>query len=600
MAFFAAAAVVAVILFGPHDAGTVPPPARPLTHPHQAKDLAERFEPDLVLERQDGFWPISVETIDELPPANGRPCLAETQGVECKPITVEQLPWNADPTSAFLDYPAANDDPEGERLSFAKALGSEAPRTKDQLYYFLTGRSPKKPLTLQYWFYYPFNYLPVRLDGIDLADVDLHEGDFEGLSVMLSAKAHRPVYVWMPRHTEEGERFTWNEGALHRRDAHPVGFVAKGSHATYESCGRKFRTARVENAPIVGEVFDVPDDHISCAPQDRYQLSNASVVNLARTWWACWPGHFGDVPPLGSVRVVGKWLEQIEAEGPQSPLFQQKFDEEHPRPCADVPAPARPVGDGEILPDPNTARALDLHGGRLDEHFEDCPEWFQRPPDGSYLVACDQVRLNSFFTSGLERPGHQGLAISGDPAPRQGTSIPAVFQSPRTGALGEATISTRQTAHPFVYAAIRAGNELRTAEFHRFEMPAGTTLRLRREGSRWHLVDVATGKSVTSAKMTTSEASRPPKAPTILTATREGGTVTVRIGAGEDPGAHLTIVGGSRHYELHPIVAFAAKPNTEYVRQLNDSGAQLHCLRAIATRDGVPAFSAAVPVTEGS
>lgn len=593
----AVAVVVIVILASPHDAGTVPPPAAPFTHPHRAETLAERFEPSLVLERQDGFWPVSVETIDSLPPANGRPCLAVRQGAECKPITVERLPWDGDRTSAFLDYPAANDDPEGQRLSFAKALGSEAPRTGDQFYYYLTGRSSKRPLTLQYWFYYPFNYLPVRRFGVDLADFDLHEGDFEGLSVLLSAKAHRPVYVWMPRHTEEGERFTWNEGALHRRGAHPVGFVAKGSHATYESCGRKFRTHWVESVSVV---LDVPDDHVSCAREDRYRISSGTtVVNLARTWWGCWPGHLGNAPELGSVRVLGQVLEQIDADGPQSPLFQQKFDEDHPRPCADVPAPAPPVGDGEVLPDPETARALNVHGGRLDEHFEDCPEWFQRPPDGSYLVACDQNRLSSFFASGLERPGRQGLAISGDPAPRQGTSIPAVFQSPRAGALGEATISTRQTAHPFVFAALRAGNELRMAEFHRFEMPAGITLRLRGKGSRWQLVNVATGKSVTSAKVTTTGAAIPPKAPTVLAAVRRGGVVTTRVAAGEDPGVRLTVVGGSRRHELHPVAVFKAKPHITYTRELHDHNMQLRFLRAITTRDGVPAFSGVMPVSEG-
>jgi hypothetical protein len=598
---FALVVVAIVLLVSPHDAGEVPVPvASPIANPHQAKTLAQRFEPSLVLERQDGFWPISVETIDRLPPAEERPCLAPRRGAQCKRVTVEQLPWDG-PTSAFLDYPAANDDPEGERRSFAKALGSEAPRTGAQLYFYLTGRSPQRPETLQYWFYYPFNYLPVRRYGVDLADVDLHEGDFEGLSVLLSAKAHRPVYVWMPRHTEEGERFTWNEGVLHRHGTHPIGFVAKGSHATYESCGRKFRTALVEHIPVVGRrVLDVPDDHVSCAPQDRYRLSaDVPMVNLARTWWACWPGHLGNAPGLGSVPVLGQALEQIDADGPQSPLFQQKFDEDHPRPCADVPAPAPPVDEGEVLPDPSTARALDVRGGRLDEHFEDCPEWFQRPPEGSYLVACDQVRLSSFFESGLERPGHQGLAISGDPSSHGNTSIPAVFQSPRAGALGEATISTRETAHPFVYAALRDGNEMRTAEFPRFQMPAGSTLRLHRGASHWRLVNLGNGKTVARAPVKTTEAASPPKAPAVLAAVRHGDEVTASVAAGEDPGARLTVVGGSRRHELHPIAVFKAKPNVTYNRDLHDPDAQLRFLRAIATRDGVPAFSNVVSVSAG-
>ena len=438
MILFVLVAVAIALLLSPHGAGDVPAPiAGPIADPHQAKTLAGRFEPSLVLERQDGFWPISVETIDELRPDGKarqtdeprpdeeRPCLAPRRGAECRRITVERLPWDRGPSSAFVDYPAANDDPEGERLSFARALGNPAPRTGTQLYFYLTGRSRRAPLTLQYWFYYPFNYLPVRSHGADLADIDLHEGDFEGLSVLLSAKAHKPVYVWMPRHTEEGERFTWNEGALHRKGAHVVGFVAKGSHATYESCGRKFRTVLV-NLPLVERrVLDVPDDYVSCAHQDRYRLrTDVPLVNLARTWWACWPGHLGDAPELGSVPILGQGLEQIDANGPQSPLFQQKFDEDHPRPCASVDAPAPPLDRSEVLPDPRTARALDVHGGRLDDYLDDCQEWFQRPPEGSYLVACDQVRLKLVLLIGPRTPGPPGPGDLGRPAAAWGAEHP--------------------------------------------------------------------------------------------------------------------------------------------------------------------------------
>ena len=138
-------------------------------------------------------------------------------------------------------------DRDAQHDAFVRALGRSAPGYHARMYYYVTGRDPDRPVSLQYWFYYPYNYLPVHLpgpfSGATLANVDLHEGDFEGMGILLSAHKHRPVYVWMLRHTEEGERFAWNEGMLERHDTHPVGYVAKGSHATYESCGRKFRTA---------------------------------------------------------------------------------------------------------------------------------------------------------------------------------------------------------------------------------------------------------------------------------------------------------------------------------------------------------------------
>jgi len=481
------------------------------------------------------------------------------------------------------------------------ALGSEAPRTAAQLYFYVTGRSRQRPVTLQYWFYYPFNYLAVRRHNVDLADIDLHEGDFEGLALLLSAKKHEPVYVWMPRHAEEGERFTWEEGALRRRGSHSVGFVAKGSHATYESCGRKFRTVEVDtHLPLLRrKVVDVPDDHVSCLKQDRYRLrSGVPLVNLARTWWGCWPGHLGNAPELGEVPVFGQLLEQIDANGPQSPLFQQKFDQDHPRPCAKVAPPPPPSDRKEVLPDPDTARALGVAGGRLDGLFEDCDEWFQRPTEGSYLVACDPVRLRSFFQSGLERPGHQGLKVEGDPQPR-GPSVPAVFQSPRPGAIDDATIVTGESANPKVYAAVRDGNSLQTAEFGKIEMPAGKRLRLRRPSAlQWLLVDAHSGKTLARARVRTTEAASAPQAPTIRMAVRQGAVVKLSFDAEKDLATHLIAVGGSRRYELHPITAKRATSGPPYEMTLPDPDAQLRFLRVVASRYGVVATSPLVTVAE--
>lgn len=596
--------IVALILYlsASHGAGHVPPPVTPpVADPGQATTLAGRYEPELILERQDGFWPISAEAIDSLPPKGERPCLALRKGGECRRIFLERLPWATGPWSAFIDYPADNSDPEGQRRSFGEALHGEGPATSAQLYFYVTGRSPRRPVTLQYWFYYPFNYLPVRSHGVDLADIDLHEGDFEGLFVLVSARTHKPIYVWMPRHADEGERFVWKEGILRHDGTHPIGFVARGSHATYESCGRKFRTHEADTGlPVLHrQVVDVPDDYVSCAEGDRYGLpANVPLVDLARTWWACWRGHLGNAPGLGGTPVLGKLLEQIDVDGPQTPLFQQKFDDDHPRPCAKVPAPARPTDRHEVLPDPKTARALGVAGGRIDGLFEDCEEWFQRPPEGSYLVACDQVRLRSFFGSGLERPGHEGLKVWGDPAPEPGPSVPAVLQSQRPDAAFEAAIGTRQTAHPLVYAAVRDGNKLQTAEFPKFEMRPGQRLRLRRASpTRWQLVDPTSGEAVVDAPVRTTEAASPPATPTIVSAVRRGGAVAVTFTAGADPTTHLTAVGGRDRYELHPIRVTRGHPNaTTYELDLPDPEGALRYVRVVASRDGVPAPSPVVAV----
>jgi len=83
-----------------------------------------------------------------------------------------------------------------------------------------------------------FNYQPLRgkiLEG------GYHEGDFESVGVLLSAKTLRPRYIWMNRHDEEGRVFPWSDGAVEKLDDHPAVFVARGSHASYEGCATQIR-----------------------------------------------------------------------------------------------------------------------------------------------------------------------------------------------------------------------------------------------------------------------------------------------------------------------------------------------------------------------
>ena len=71
----------------------------------------------------------------------------------------------------------------------------------------------------------------------------------------------------------------------------------------------------------LGVNIDIPDDNFSCQPGADYELgATIPALDLARTWWACWPGHLGNTPHAPFP------LSEIYAEGPTSPLYQQKFD----------------------------------------------------------------------------------------------------------------------------------------------------------------------------------------------------------------------------------------------------------------------------------
>jgi hypothetical protein len=581
------------------------PVTPPVADPTRAETLAGKYEPDLMLERSDGFWPVSLLTIDHLRAGERGICLAAERGAPCNPIATAKLEWNAEPGSAFIDYPADNNDRDAQHDVFVRALGHSAPGTRARMYYYVTGRDPERPVSLQYWFYYPFNYLPVHLpgpfSGTTLVNSDLHEGDFEGMAILLSAHAHQPVYVWMPRHADEGERFVWNQGILERHGTHPVGYVARGSHATYESCGRKFRTAFA-----AGQVLDIPDDNASCTVRDTYELgSGVPAIDLARTWWACWPGHLGNAPGFGSDGGIFNQVRgQFDADGPRSPLFQQKFDLNGPQPCANVPAPSEVPRDREVLADPETAAVLGQSGGRLNDLFRSCDEWSQRPPEGSYMVACDQATLDAFFDSGLEDPGPQDLRVLGEPEPT-GPTVPAVFASRQADAVDRATIETSGIAHPQVYVAIRNGRKLTTAEFPEFEMQPEQRLRLRREsGSLWRLVDLDSGRRVARASgpAVESEVAISPQVPQIAGATRDGDEIELRFSGGTDPATRLVAFAGPTRSELieagRIVGAVRGEASGSYLLRVADPSRELHFVRVVASRDGALAASQVAEVGE--
>jgi hypothetical protein len=587
----AVAAISVVGCDGDDDRQVAPAPVR---NPKQAKSLAVRYQPILILEKDDDFWPIPVPTIDLLRSGGDGPCLRQRVGAKCDPISVDELPWGSGPRQAFIDYPAKNTDPEAQSNAMVQALGSSDLGARALLYFYVTGRTPGRPISLQYWFYYLYNYLPVQAHHLHLFNTDLHEGDFEGMSILLSARTHKPVYVWMPRHTAEGERYVWNEGALERRrDDHPVGYVAHGSHATYSSCGRKFRTI------FKGGVFDpLPDDEVDCAKDDLYKLGpTVPVLNLARTWWACWPGHFGFAP--GHDKYVGAHF----ANGPESPLFQQKFDLRNPEPCAKVSPPDRSASPQGALTDSEVAKQLGLNGGRLDSRFRDCYDWFQRPPAGSYMVACDRDTLDAFFASGLEHPGHQNLRILGNPSPT-GPTVPAVYESSASQGVDRAVIRTQQLAQPEVYVAVRDGTRLKTAEFERFELSPEQKLQLRRPNDdEWLLADLAAGgKVVASAPVRISHAASEPSAPAIVSAIRRQPNVQLRFRGGTDPGTHLVALAGSSRKDLdeggRPIGSVRAEPPGTYLLTIPDPDRVIHFVRILAIRDGAVAASAAAAVSD--
>jgi hypothetical protein len=185
-------------------------------------------------------------------------------------------------------------------------------------------------LGLQYWFFYPYNYYPTVIQrqlmlasplGAIRYSTDLHEGDWEHVTVLLDPATRKPKYLYLARHDIEGVLMSWSNTALAFDGDHPIVQAALGGHPTYDSrCAERRRRL----------LKDQSSDWVVCAT-GRYGFRAAStpLIDLARASWACWPGHFGEATPeqrrLAALPESDprRWhAKVIDVAGPQSPLRQ--------------------------------------------------------------------------------------------------------------------------------------------------------------------------------------------------------------------------------------------------------------------------------------
>jgi hypothetical protein len=185
-------------------------------------------------------------------------------------------------------------------------------------------------LGLEYWFFYPFNYYPTAVGSElmqdaplagDVTNTDLHQGDWEHVTVLLDPKTLRPQWLYMARHADEGEFYPWTSPSLAFDEGHPIVQAAFGGHPSYDNhCGARPR-ARVDN---------LSSDWVVCGSgRFAFRASSTPLVDLAQTTWACWKGHFGEAKPGLEVNalheaddVVTSAREFVYVAGPISPLWQ--------------------------------------------------------------------------------------------------------------------------------------------------------------------------------------------------------------------------------------------------------------------------------------
>lgn len=332
-----------------------------MTSPVPVAKLARLYQPTVEATVADRFWPVSVGALleDFGPYGGGRTCVVSA-GKPCATATSlaslapagshkeDYLRYPAkpvgDPTNQFHAFESGQYTSTGSLHQWLADPGLLDPWYTAQIYFYYAGplkgtswpkpaRDPNVPsglIGLEYWFFYPYNYYPTvvaarLMDEAPLAgdtlNTDLHQGDWEHVTVLLDPVTFKPRWLYMARHAYEGRFFPWDSPRLAFDQGHPIVQAAFGGHPTYDNhCGGRPRAA----------VLDASSDWVVCGSgRFAFRASTTPLVDLAQTSWACWRGHFGEAKPGLEVNapqeaddVLVKAREFVHVAGPVSPLWQ--------------------------------------------------------------------------------------------------------------------------------------------------------------------------------------------------------------------------------------------------------------------------------------
>ena len=460
-----------------------PPPAAVRPVSSWQRRLALRYQPELVVDREDGFWPIPVKTLFSMRDGRGTICRRVAPGDDCLRLTTQgRFPWNGGEGES-LEFPASGANTGDQHDLMVEALGSADPDRTASEYFLVSGRPGAGPVTIQYWFFYSFNYQPVS--AFDFGPLrggvvkgGYHEGDWESVAVLLSGHRHRPRYFWMARH-KDGRMLPWGDEDLAKVGDHPVVYAARGSHADYESCGTQLRYL----APL-----HLIDDHATCKEGDQLRLAPeaTALTDLSRTPWQCWHGLFGQ----RAGRYAYESIPYLADNAPLSPMWQQHYGGQRREPCRGVRDPGGRDGAGEETVKegpPGSARPgvparLRAGAAMLDPAVDECADWERNPPPtGTMMIVCNQEALDAYLRSGLEDPGTAGVridaAVKGSPEVGEAT-LPAIREERHGVELDSWWLKAAEPSTVSVYATCRHGDQVIGARFATVELDPSYPLHL--------------------------------------------------------------------------------------------------------------------------
>lgn len=305
--------------------------------------LARRYQPTLVVSAFDRFWPVSLTELLGARWSGHVTCLYVDYHCRIRSPAASVLTTGH--PSDYLRFPTPVDNVKATFASAALELGvplsvirawtshpdrlDPFPSAQEYFYYLpRTTRhsypgAPAGMVSLEYWFFYPLNYLPlvrIPLEALTqpitstLANTDYHQGDLEHVAVLLDSATLAPRYLWMARHADEGQLYRWGSRAVQWQSGHPVVYAALGSHASYAHCGIQRRS----------RTFWFINDYVVCIPHQTFAFTYQStpLADMSHIPWTCWRGHLGDDGRSLIRKAV--WFVPFETGGPISPLRQQE------------------------------------------------------------------------------------------------------------------------------------------------------------------------------------------------------------------------------------------------------------------------------------
>ncbi len=114
---------------------------------------------------------------------------------------------------------------------------------KPAYYAHVVHNEEKGCIAIQYWFFYAMSSWGVYEPGF----ANVHEGDWEMITVFLNSISYRPVYIAYAQHInvkiidkKDHDKWIWDELPI-ENNTHPVVYVARGSHASYYSEGNHWQ-----------------------------------------------------------------------------------------------------------------------------------------------------------------------------------------------------------------------------------------------------------------------------------------------------------------------------------------------------------------------